>query len=167
MPRTVDHFQVVRIQHLNRRLVAGFQPGTLDQLSVLPKERYSRAAGDSRPASVASVQHAFIAWSGNLVRYVDDHSRGDLPRAQGILQRPKSELPKAVPAEVFLPVHLRVLLQPLCIGALFSCDPVPDALLGVERFRHLRVRVGMDRERLYERLQPFAVGDQSREPLHC
>src|SRR5690349_7402705 len=39
--------------------------------------------------------------------------RGGLPRAAGVVPEPQPDLPPVLRAEVLLPVHLRVLLQPL------------------------------------------------------
>src|SRR5450432_294576 len=97
---------------------------------------------------------------------MDRHPRGGLPRAEGVLQKEERGLPAAPSTKILLPLHLRILLQPLRRRLLPAPDRLPDALPGMARLPDLRVRAGVDRQRLHELLQPLAAGHQARERRH-
>src|SRR3954447_998938 len=65
--------------------------------------------------------------------------------------------------EVLLPLHLRVLLQPLRDGALPDPHPLPPAARRLARLRDRLLRPGGGGERLHELLRAAAPGGQVGE----
>jgi MoxR-like ATPase len=93
----------------------------------------------------AAADLALRARRARLVHRVDDDPRGTLPRDARLVPEPEPELPPAVGAQVFLSVHLRVLLQPLRRGIFRGADRFQAAPARLARPPDRVVRAGLGR----------------------
>src|SRR5687767_15045474 len=76
--------------------------------------------------------------------------RGDLPRAARVVREPEQDLPELVRPQVLLPVHVRVLLQPLRDDLLPDHHPFQTADRRLAGLRDLVLRARAGREHVPE-----------------
>src|SRR5436305_11599243 len=97
------------------------------------------------------------------LRGVDGDARGDLPRAARVLRGTLQKRAQPAGAKVFLPVHLRILLQPLRHGLLPDPHPLPAAAGRLAGVPDRLLRPGGDRQRLHELVRTAAAGGEVGE----
>src|SRR5689334_13135104 len=109
MPPAVGRsFTVTRLSvELDGKFDLDLAPRSISTVAI--RSEHLCAPRTSRPSTVPSIQHAFAAGARHRLRLMDHYARGDLSRTARVLQGQKPDLQEAVPAEVFLSVHLRVL----------------------------------------------------------
>jgi hypothetical protein len=96
------------------------------------------------------------------VRFVDGHPRRNIPGAARMVLAPEPRLPAVGGAQVFLPVHLRVLLQPLRHRVLSLPHRLHDCRERMARLYHRRVLARLDREHVYEPVRTTPPRHQAR-----
>src|SRR5687768_1000919 len=93
---------------------------------------------------------AVRAGRANRVRGVDRHARRGVQGSSRLLRQEKREVAIVSGAEIFLSVHLRVLLQSLRRARRGVDDRVSPARAGLARRGAWLVHAGLDRQRLHE-----------------
>jgi hypothetical protein len=92
---------------------------------------------------------------------LDLHPRRGISRTSGILPNPSLHLAQPVPAQIFLSVYLRILLQPLRGNLFFADHSLQAAVPGLARLSDCIFRPGLGSQPIHRHLQPPAPGYQA------
>src|SRR5690349_519451 len=122
-------------------------------------------AGDRAYATfgLATPRRVVRAGDPDRLHRADGRVRGGLPRAAGMVPVQERAMPAAPDAEILLPLHLRVLLQPLGDAGGPARHRLPADVCRLERVRDRVLLARVRRERLPEPLLPPAGGHHQRE----
>lgn len=130
---------------------------TANRLSYNHLKTKSYAA--SRFSTDLSLRHR----TSSRLRRLDGHSRGNFSRTEGILPKCLRHDEVSGEAEILLPLHLRVLFQPLHQFNISRHHAVQNALRRLARLPAGIFCTGLGRQLVYESLRLPAPKPESRE----
>src|SRR5712671_5091206 len=119
---------------------------------------FARWSASNRGASPDNADSdASDTGDSDCFRGMDNHSRRSFPGIARLLQTEERVRSYALAAQVFLPLHLRILLQPLRCSSLSDNHPVPAHLSRLARISGFTFRAGLDCEFLHGSVCPSEV----------